>query len=135
LDGFLMRAAKIVVPVPTLAESLSEGTVKQLNKRTYFPSNERVIRVEVGEYVEQDEEITSIETDKVRFTIFWMLIGRLTSPSMHLQQGPSRNGLFPRKTMSKLDRNSVKSTPRARPQEEAKNPPRVSILQNSDFRI
>jgi len=44
--------AKVVVPVPPLAESLSEGTVKQLAKH-------------VGEYVEQDEEITSIETDKI----------------------------------------------------------------------
>jgi hypothetical protein len=28
-----MRAAKVIVPVPPLAESLSEGTVKQLSKR------------------------------------------------------------------------------------------------------
>jgi hypothetical protein len=35
-----MRAAKVVVPVPTLAESLSEGTVKQLNKRAHLPWNE-----------------------------------------------------------------------------------------------
>jgi len=35
-----MRAAKIIIPVPPLAESLSEGTVKQLNKRTKSPLNE-----------------------------------------------------------------------------------------------
>jgi len=29
----LMRIAKVIVPVPPLAESLSEGTVKQLSKR------------------------------------------------------------------------------------------------------
>jgi hypothetical protein len=52
------------------------------------------------------------------------------SLSMHLKQAPSRNGLFPQKITSKSDRNSVKSIPRARPQEEeeeeeATNPPRV----------
>jgi pyruvate/2-oxoglutarate dehydrogenase complex dihydrolipoamide acyltransferase (E2) component len=48
-----------------LAESLSEGTVKQLAKRITLNgySND----VDVGEYVEQDEEITSIETDKVQY--------------------------------------------------------------------
>lgn len=38
-----------------MAESISEGTLKQWNKS-------------VGDYVEQDEEIATIETDKVRFT-------------------------------------------------------------------
>ena len=60
-----MRAAKIVVPVPPLAESLSEGTVKQLIKRMNFFLIFLVLHVEVGDFVEQDEEITSIETDKV----------------------------------------------------------------------
>lgn len=36
-----------------MAESISEGTISQFNKQ-------------VGDYVEQDEEIVSIETDKVR---------------------------------------------------------------------
>lgn len=42
-----------VVQVPPMAESISEGTISQFNKQ-------------VGDYVEQDEEIVSIETDKVR---------------------------------------------------------------------
>lgn len=42
-----------VVKVPQMAESISEGTLKQWNKQ-------------VGDYVEQDEEIATIETDKVR---------------------------------------------------------------------
>ena len=33
-----MHVAKVIVPVPQLAESLSEGTVKQLTKRI-TPSN------------------------------------------------------------------------------------------------
>src|SRR5205814_7263471 len=61
----LMRAAKVVIPVPQLAESLSEGTVKQLIKRMNFFLIFLVLHVEVGDFVEQDEEITSIETDKV----------------------------------------------------------------------
>jgi len=35
-----------------MAESISEGTLKQFSKQ-------------VGDYVEQDEEIATIETDKV----------------------------------------------------------------------
>lgn len=42
-----------IVKVPQMAESISEGTLKQWNKQ-------------VGDYVEQDEEIATIETDKVR---------------------------------------------------------------------
>lgn len=45
--------ADTVVKVPQMAESISEGTLKQFNKQ-------------VGDYVEQDEEIATIETDKVR---------------------------------------------------------------------
>ena len=40
------------VKVPEMAESISEGTLKQFSKQ-------------VGDYVEQDEEIATIETDKV----------------------------------------------------------------------
>ncbi|KAH8645597.1 hypothetical protein BX600DRAFT_159988 [Xylariales sp. PMI_506] len=43
--------ADAVVKVPQMAESISEGTLKQWNKQ-------------VGDYVEQDEEIATIETDK-----------------------------------------------------------------------
>lgn len=42
-----------VVQVPQMAESISEGTLKQWSKQ-------------VGDFVEQDEEIATIETDKVR---------------------------------------------------------------------
>lgn len=45
--------ADTVVKVPQMAESISEGTLKQWNKQ-------------VGDFVEQDEEIATIETDKVR---------------------------------------------------------------------
>ncbi|KAJ4412032.1 2-oxoglutarate dehydrogenase complex E2 component [Gnomoniopsis sp. IMI 355080] len=41
-----------VVQVPQMAESISEGTLKQFNKQ-------------VGDFVEQDEEIATIETDKI----------------------------------------------------------------------
>lgn len=44
----------LVVKVPVMAESISEGTLKQFSKQ-------------IGERVEQDEEIATIETDKVRF--------------------------------------------------------------------
>lgn len=44
-----------IVQVPQMAESISEGTLKQWQKS-------------VGDYVEQDEEIATIETDKVSFS-------------------------------------------------------------------
>lgn len=44
--------AHTIVKVPQMAESITEGTLKQWNKK-------------VGDYVELDEEIATIETDKV----------------------------------------------------------------------
>ncbi|KAL2056390.1 hypothetical protein ABVK25_003413 [Lepraria finkii] len=41
-----------IVKVPEMAESISEGTLKQWSKK-------------IGDYVEQDEEIATIETDKI----------------------------------------------------------------------
>jgi len=42
--------------VPEMAESISEGTLKQFSKK-------------VGDYVEQDEEIATIETDKIDVSV------------------------------------------------------------------
>ena len=61
--GLLLRSsvqhirtyADKVVKVPQMAESISEGTLKQWAKQ-------------VGDFVEQDEEIATIETDKVSET-------------------------------------------------------------------
>lgn len=47
--------ADSIVKVPQMAESISEGTLKQWSKQ-------------VGDFVEQDEEIATIETDKVSET-------------------------------------------------------------------
>jgi len=44
--------ADTVIKVPAMAESISEGTLKQWSKQ-------------IGDYVEQDEEIATIETDKI----------------------------------------------------------------------
>ncbi|TGO41765.1 hypothetical protein BHYA_0016g00010 [Botrytis hyacinthi] len=48
----LRSYADKVVKVPEMAESISEGTLKQWSKQ-------------IGDYVEQDEEIATIETDKI----------------------------------------------------------------------
>lgn len=45
--------ADLMVTVPQMAESITEGTLSQIAKK-------------VGDQVEQDEEIATIETDKVR---------------------------------------------------------------------
>ena len=68
--GIDVCTADKIVKVPSMAESISEGTLKQWSKGSrcwYSPSQWSLIVVaEVGAYVEQDEEIATIETDKVR---------------------------------------------------------------------
>jgi len=49
-----------VVQVPQMAESISEGTLKQFTKA-------------IGDFVEQDEEVATIETDKVWQSATWQL--------------------------------------------------------------
>jgi len=48
----IRRYSEKIVKVPTMAESISEGTLKQWSKQ-------------IGDFVEQDEEIATIETDKI----------------------------------------------------------------------
>jgi len=51
-----IRNGEAIVKVPEMAESISEGTLKQFNKQ-------------VGDYVERDEEIATIETDKIDVSV------------------------------------------------------------------
>lgn len=55
-------AAPVTIKVPPMAESISEGTLKQFTKQ-------------VGEFVQLDEEIATIETDKVSTAAKSMSIG------------------------------------------------------------
>ncbi|KAF2814881.1 dihydrolipoamide succinyltransferase [Mytilinidion resinicola] len=48
--------ADTIVKVPQMAESITEGTLKQFSKQ-------------VGDFVEQDEEIATIETDKIDVSV------------------------------------------------------------------
>ncbi|ORY15794.1 dihydrolipoyllysine-residue succinyltransferase component of 2-oxoglutarate dehydrogenase-like protein complex [Clohesyomyces aquaticus] len=48
--------ADVTVKVPQMAESITEGTLKQWSKQ-------------VGDFVEQDEEIATIETDKIDVSV------------------------------------------------------------------
>jgi 2-oxoglutarate dehydrogenase E2 component (dihydrolipoamide succinyltransferase) len=57
-----LRFATTTVKVPQMAESISEGTLKQFSKQ-------------VGDYVEVDEEIATIETDKVDTPGLTLLLG------------------------------------------------------------
>lgn len=52
---FLFSNAAETVKVPQMAESISEGTLKGFAKQ-------------VGDFVEADEEVATIETDKVRLS-------------------------------------------------------------------
>ncbi|KJK67646.1 2-oxoacid dehydrogenases acyltransferase catalytic domain protein [Aspergillus parasiticus SU-1] len=51
-----MFFADTIVKVPQMAESITEGTLKQFSKQ-------------VGDYVERDEEIATIETDKIDVSV------------------------------------------------------------------
>jgi hypothetical protein len=61
-----------------MAESITEGTLKQWNKA-------------VGDFVEQDEEIATIETDKVGPSSGFDADCRSTYPSMRQCLEPSPN--------------------------------------------
>lgn len=57
LGGYQIRTyADTIVKVPQMAESITEGTLKQFSKQ-------------VGDYVERDEEIATIETDKIDVSV------------------------------------------------------------------
>ncbi|ODM18317.1 Dihydrolipoyllysine-residue succinyltransferase component of 2-oxoglutarate dehydrogenase complex, mitochondrial [Aspergillus cristatus] len=57
LGGSQVRTyADSIVKVPQMAESITEGTLKQFTKQ-------------VGDYVERDEEIATIETDKIDVSV------------------------------------------------------------------
>ncbi|KAF7623342.1 putative dihydrolipoamide succinyltransferase [Aspergillus flavus] len=57
LGGYQVRTyADTIVKVPQMAESITEGTLKQFSKQ-------------VGDYVERDEEIATIETDKIDVSV------------------------------------------------------------------
>ncbi|QIX00180.1 hypothetical protein AMS68_005697 [Peltaster fructicola] len=59
------RYEDVTVEVPSMAESISEGTLKQFMKQ-------------VGDHVEQDEEIASIETDKIDVAVNAPVAGVIT---------------------------------------------------------
>ncbi|KAJ9210058.1 hypothetical protein DTO166G4_8319 [Paecilomyces variotii] len=57
LGGTQVRTyADTIVKVPSMAESITEGTLKQFSKQ-------------IGDYVERDEEIATIETDKIDVSV------------------------------------------------------------------
>lgn len=61
-----------VIKVPQMAESISEGTLKQFSKS-------------IGDFVEQDEEIATIETDKVRSMLMRISIeGKLIKSGLQI---------------------------------------------------
>lgn len=63
-SGFVRGYAQ-VVKVPEMAESITEGTLAKFMK-------------EVGDYVEQDEEVASIETDKIDVAVNAPTAGTIT---------------------------------------------------------
>jgi hypothetical protein len=65
-----------------MAESISEGTLKQFSKRRSLLlaalAIELTSEIEVGDFVERDEEIATIETDKARHATLVLLVVKLT---------------------------------------------------------
>lgn len=110
-------AAAVTVKVPQMAESISEGTLKQFTKQ-------------VGDFVEQDEEIATIETDKIDVavnapeagTIKELLVNEEDTVTvgqdlLRLEPGSSGDGTSskpaaePRDTESKVTSTSASSAP------------------------
>lgn len=56
-----MKTVEETIKVPAMSESISEGTLKQWLKKK-------------GDFVELDEEIATIETDKVSFILYLPLL-------------------------------------------------------------
>ncbi|EGW33946.1 2-oxoglutarate dehydrogenase complex E2 component, partial [Spathaspora passalidarum NRRL Y-27907] len=66
------RFASTTVKVPDMAESITEGTLTAFNK-------------EVGEYVNQDEQIATIETDKIDVEVNAPVAGTITEFLVELE--------------------------------------------------
>lgn len=62
---FGQRFVSTSIPVPPMAESLTEGSLKEYTKN-------------VGEYIEQDELLATIETDKVDIEVNSPIAGKIT---------------------------------------------------------
>lgn len=121
--------AEKIVKVPEMAESISEGTLKQWSKQ-------------IGDFVEQDEEIATIETDKVRlrpppFARSWTAdFPRSMLQSMRLKQVLSRNSWQMKKTPLQLGKiwfvsSLAELLQEARRRRQARNPrnllPKISL--------
>ncbi|CAI7578356.1 unnamed protein product [Penicillium viridicatum] len=55
-SSLFKHGGKIVVRVPQMAESITEGTLNQISKK-------------VGDFIEADEELATIETDKIDVSV------------------------------------------------------------------
>lgn len=124
--------AEKIVQVPQMAESISEGTLKQWSKQ-------------IGDYVEQDEEIATIETDKVSSSSFAApaLPGkhsdnascRSMSQSMHPKLVLSRSSSRMKRILLQLDKiwsewSLEENLPQERRRREALSP-RSQLLKSS----
>ncbi|SPO01298.1 probable KGD2 - 2-oxoglutarate dehydrogenase complex E2 component [Cephalotrichum gorgonifer] len=115
-------AAAITIKVPQMAESISEGTLKQFTKQ-------------VGEYVEQDEEIATIETDKIDVSVNASEAGIITEllaseddtvivgqDLVRLEPGSSPDKGAEKAPTPKVDEGEAKPSPTPKPQEPASAP-------------
>lgn len=88
------RDAKVTIVVPQMAESISEGTLATLYKQ-------------VGDRIEADEEIASIETDKIDITVNAPESGKVVE--VHVAEGDTVTVGQPIATMETGDSDNVDS--------------------------
>ncbi|KAK9388072.1 hypothetical protein V1515DRAFT_615155 [Lipomyces mesembrius] len=105
---FALRTyAVTTVPVPTMAESITEGTLKQWVKK-------------VGDYVEQDEEVASIETDKIDVAVNAPAAGVITELLAEEESTVTvGQDLFKLDTEASGSSGSSSEAPKTAPKEEA----------------
>lgn len=75
--------ASKTIPLPFLADSINEGTIAEFLKSNLLSNSEQ------GQWVDQDETVANIETDKVTVQIKSPNAGLITK--LHVKQGENLN--------------------------------------------
>ena len=108
-----VRTYADVVKVPEMAESITEGTLKEFTKQ-------------VGDFVQQDEEVATIETDKVDIAVNAPVSGTITEflakPDDNVEVGQDLLKIEPGEAKAAAPKETPKEAPKEAPKEESPAP-------------
>ncbi|OAD76311.1 dehydrogenase complex E2 component, partial [Phycomyces blakesleeanus NRRL 1555(-)] len=103
-----------VVKVPQMAESISEGTLKQWVKK-------------VGDFVKQDEEVATIETDKIDVTVNSPASGTIVEVFAQEEDTVSVGGDFFKLELGDAPKEGSVQTKKEEPKSETKAEPKAEV--------